>query len=446
MSIYEGRAKNHSVNNELENFINKLEKLIAENVDEEVLDHLNRLLEIAAYSKNVLAKLDDVLVPQSVLDNANGNLQNINGNLTNFENNPQIEQLAKANTRADELLINLQRTPQTSTIPNLIDLSEDTSRYPETYRQSISKIISEINKKKIELEEEIKRLSGSIDTQNSNLGDLKSIIDTQKGRLDTAISDFQKQFSEAEDRRRENFDNQTNQINGEFQKLQNNLNAKMNAFSDEKQKAVANALNEYSEKTKKAIDDFNNATESAIAEQENAGKETIGYLTKKREEAAQLLDAIGTIGFTSNYKEIASQEKETANFWRYVAIGFMALGILVVGTIIFHISSDKFDWKVALARVAVTITIFVPAFYAAKESSKHRQREMHNRKMELELASLGPYLELLPDKEKLDLKSKLTEKFFGQPSNPIAEKDVTVSANALFNLVEKIVTNLTKKQ
>jgi len=141
---------------------------------------------------------------------------------------------------------------------------------------------------------------------------------------------------------------------------------------------------------------------------------------------------------------IANQERVSANILRVVAIVFMIAGVVVIGTVVFNISKTGFDWKLILSRIGVTITILIPAFYAARESDKHRQREIKNRKMELELASIGPYLELLPDEKKIELKSALTEKLFGQPDT-LTEKGEIVNVNSLFNLLEKLLTNLTKR-
>lgn len=65
--------------------------------------------------------------------------------------------------------------------------------------------------------------------------------------------------------------------------------------------------------------------------------------------------------------------------------------------------------------------------------------------MELELASLGPFIELLPPDKKEDIRTKLTEKFFGQPE--ISEDDEgPVSSSALLKVIEKSLTLLVKNK
>lgn len=64
----------------------------------------------------------------------------------------------------------------------------------------------------------------------------------------------------------------------------------------------------------------------------------------------------------------------------------------------------------------------------ALESSKHREAATRNRKIELELASIEPFIEGLPDEEKVKLKSTLTAKYFGQKDEEKPNKDVLPAA------------------
>ena len=269
-------------------------------------------------------------------------------------------------------------------------------------------------------------------------------IENQKGRLDSAISQFQSQFSESEDRRKETFENQMNTRNENFQEFRQKIDIEINTFLEQKRQEVAETLNSFNEETKSNTEELKKTADALYRAHEKEAEDTIKFIEQKREEAKKLLDIIGNIGFTGNYNRIANQERVSANILRVVAIVFMIAGIVVIGTVVFNISKTGFDWKLILSRIGVTITILIPAFYAARESDKHRQREIKNRKMELELASIGPYLELLPDEKKIELKSSLTEKLFGQPDT-LVEKGEVVNVKSLFNLLEKLLTNLTKR-
>ena len=298
--------------------------------------------------------------------------------------------------------------------------------------------------KRDHLEKLIDEQSSRIDQFNSSLNQHNQTIENQKSRLDSAISQFQTQFSEAEDRRRESFENQMNTRNEEFQNFRQKIDSELNSFLDQKRQEVTQTITNFNEETKESVEDLKKTADALYKSHEKEAADTLKFLKQKREEAARLLGIIGNIGFTGNYNKIANQERRSANILRFLAIIFMIAGIFVIGTVVFNISKTGFDWKLVLSRIGVTITILIPAFYAARESDRHRQREIRNRKMELELASIGPYLELLPDEKKIELKSRLTEKLFGQPIEA-TEKADSINARSLFSLVEKILTNLTKK-
>lgn len=93
-------------------------------------------------------------------------------------------------------------------------------------------------------------------------------------------------------------------------------------------------------------------------------------------------------------------------------------------------------------RLATSVLLLVPAIYAAQESTKHRDRERANRKLQLELSAIDAYLELLPPEQRQLIKGKMTEKFFGLVETPPKEDEVT--KHALLDIVKTVVGNLTK--
>jgi hypothetical protein len=100
------------------------------------------------------------------------------------------------------------------------------------------------------------------------------------------------------------------------------------------------------------------------------------------------------------------------------------------------------DWETFLFRIGTALIIAVPAFYAANESSNHRNREKLIRKNFLELSAIDAYLVHLPEEERNKIKGELSEKFFGVPE--VHEKTESVSKKDLFSLLEKIVKDFTK--
>ncbi len=108
-------------------------------------------------------------------------------------------------------------------------------------------------------------------------------------------------------------------------------------------------------------------------------------------------------------------------------------------------SEGKYDWHIFLLRIIAVSFLIYPAQYAAKESTEHRKLENINRKIELDLAIINPFIELLNDSTKKQIKEKLVDRYFNinniSIENDIKNKDEYVP----FALVEKIMSLLGKK-
>ena len=81
-------------------------------------------------------------------------------------------------------------------------------------------------------------------------------------------------------------------------------------------------------------------------------------------------------------------------------------------------------WTKSIIRIVAAAALSYPATYAANESSKHRKQENYNRKIELELASINPFIEILAETKKQEIKEKLVEKYFGNINNIYDSKSI----------------------
>lgn len=172
---------------------------------------------------------------------------------------------------------------------------------------------------------------------------------------------------------------------------------------------------------------------------DEATKLLIDRLAVKEGEAKKLVNVIGNIGASGNYQQIADSHKKAANVWRWVAVGFMSIlsGILI--TTIWLASVDTFNWQLVLLRILSALVLSYPATYASRESSKHRKLENINRKAELELASINPFIENLDDQKKQVIKEKLAEKYFGNKDVSEDKSDGKSDDEVPLGVLERIV-------
>ncbi len=114
------------------------------------------------------------------------------------------------------------------------------------------------------------------------------------------------------------------------------------------------------------------------------------------------------------------------------------LSVIIILTLI-GVGSADYDWKMALVRILSALVLTYPATYAAQESAKHRKLENENRKAELELASINPFIEILDDEKKQLIKEKLVDKYFGN-NNGHADNDTgKENQTVFFKAVDKAV-------
>lgn len=147
----------------------------------------------------------------------------------------------------------------------------------------------------------------------------------------------------------------------------------------------------------------------------------IAQLEDQRAQAARIVQVVGNIGVTGNYQQIANAESTQANFWRWVTVAIFGVGIAVAGATFIKFWGQPFTaenaWAVVI-RLLYAITITAPAWYTARESARHRTNSDRARQTELELASIGPFIELMPEDKKVEIRQQLTPFYFGKGVDP----------------------------
>lgn len=143
----------------------------------------------------------------------------------------------------------------------------------------------------------------------------------------------------------------------------------------------------------------------------------IAALEDQRAKAARIVQVVGNIGVTGNYQQIANAEAAQANFWRWATVLVFGAGITVAGATFIKFWNQPFSvenvWSVVI-RLLYALAITAPALYTARESARHRTNADRARQTELELASIGPFIELMPEERKAAIREELTKVYFGK--------------------------------
>jgi len=380
------------------------------------LEELARLLKVLKIIEVKLSSLDPELFRYNSWGSFASWLDNTHNNVVQFNQNRNVGHLHNANNTLDEVLSIVRPASAAYSQDEIKALVEANAQFT----QAIVQELELVKKRSQELKAHFDALMTAITEAKSRLSEHDKVIQEQKTRLDQSIAAFQKQFSDAQEKRTKDFAEALKKSESE---------------SHQQSKQFDAVLKEDIARRQQKYDTF-----FETARKENDTQ--LEFLRKRQEEVNKIFGVIGTTAFAGNFKTTADTEASAANLWRWIALGLMAVMIVVGGYAFYFSIGHETDWRVFAFRLGTVIVLAVPAIYAANESSKHRERERLNRKVHLELASIDAYLVLLPEDQRNKIKGSLAEKFFGLPV--LQEKADELSQKDLFGVITAVVNNLTK--
>lgn len=212
--------------------------------------------------------------------------------------------------------------------------------------------------------------------------------------------------------------------------------------------AVANLQKQYelgeairNEKFQEVIEAAMAALLKSRSDADAANDKHLKALEGYKDEAARIVQVVGNIGITGNYQAIAKEEKKAADNWRLGTLLFFGIGVLIAVCTFFMYWGEPVS-KEMLSGVAVrmlyALAIAAPAWYTARESARHRTNADRAKQTELELASLGPFIELMPPEKKVEIRELLAKSYFGR-SVEEHRIESPMDSKALDDLLSKLV-------
>ena len=242
----------------------------------------------------------------------------------------------------------------------------------DTLNTDLTKTFEKLTLHRDMLNDELKRLSLIITEQDSRIEGMTTVIAAQKAEAESVNASLNRAYAESEASRK-----------SDFLKSLENIDSKFTAF--------------YIDSTDKA-------------------NELITKIDTKKSEAEQIVQVVGNIGATGNFQIIANRENTQANIWRLLTMGFFLVGVELALLTFLKFYEESFHPENSIAviiRLLFAAAITAPAWYTARESARHRSTSDRARQTELELASLGPFIELMPNENKISIREELTKKYFG---------------------------------
>ena len=349
-----------------------------------------------------------------------------------------IEESKRTITALQDAIHQLEEA-RVNTENNLQDTREAVERLSEHAGNILSSIEKEsqgrADKLRAEHEEWIK-------SQMARWSELQSQKDTT---FSNRLNEWNTNFSNAENARQEQFTKQQSDRSNEFSTWKSENRATVEKLISDWEQTLTQSHKEQS----KAADEFRKSQterfeglhkqishqaddllkqhhddfESARTTETENSEAHLSSIRGLEMEARNLVGLIGNTAVTGNYQKTANQEHKTADIMRYLSLGSIGVVGFLAILIVWNVSAIDFNWEVALFRLLVGLPFIGLAIYCARESSRHRSNEERNRRIELELTALEPYLYQLPPEKAKEIREKLTEKYFGNGGTELSKAE-----------------------
>ena len=412
------QLENHQIHDALRSAITPVEEIKSnpESLSPDAYERIDRISFVLTELQRRLGIIDPLLIPLGPLNNLRTPLSQISIHLSHFQSNGNEGYIQNAHNQLENILVHSSQIA----IPT-------TSNDMDAIRDAAIGLRRSVGQHLRHLEEEARNASSQLATLEESVSSLRTVVEQRTEEASSLLQNFQQQFESAEEARQERFSAKEEEFNNSTQTL---LEAKQEEWTE----IATNKQSEYDE----LYESISQKIDSLEAEFKYKANAILNEMKERLTEAKKVVGIITDTGMVGGYQRIANSEKKSALFWRSVA--FISLMVLVGFAIYLFVVSLQEGFVVSttvtLTRGFVAVAVGILAGYAAKQADKHERAQRLHRKMELELASIAPYLHEFPQDEARKIKTNLAMKMFAQQEtfSTKESKKTTQSAMALLEL------------
>jgi len=415
MSEWLKQFENHQIHDDIRAAITPAEeiKLSSEALPADTVERIDRVVFILSELQRRLSLTDPQLIPLQTLNNLHTPLERITTQLSNFQSNQAIAHIQNAHNQLESVLVYLCQIPNPRTIDDVDAIKEAVT----SLRRSAGQNMRHVG-------EEAQTALRNVQQLEQTVESLQSTVKQRNEEATTLLQNIEQQFEGDEKARQELFTAKEEERKVSSATL---LSEKQEEWSE----IVAAKQTEYDE----LYNTIHKKVENIETEFRNNTQAILDDMDERKKEAEKVVGVITDTGMVGGYQRIANQEKKSALFWRVGA--FISLLVLVGFAItLFFVTLSK-DFQVTptltLTRGFVALAVAILAGYAARQADKHERAQRKHRKMELELASIMPYLHEFPDEAAREIKTELAMKMFAQ-QEPITQKESRKTNHSIINL------------
>jgi uncharacterized integral membrane protein len=418
---------NHEVYTTLKEAIRLSSELRSkEGISLEYLEPLDETHYVLFMFESLLQKADPLLVSSRTLDNVNTNANNIIANLQEIQRNPSIGHL----NNVKSYTINIIDYVHQVYFPKNIDEIESVREATVSFRMSIGQHLRHVTN-------EIEDRSDQLNDLESQLVEVKQQFQSLQTRSENIISEFQRQFSEAEATRQRDYNTSISQRDQQFNNELESYNNKLSEFEDQLESDRA----QHQDKFNEYIEAFKIEQQKLVARSETFMSKLDEYQTA----AKKILGTITIDGHAAAYQNVANSARKTKYIWQ---VGTVILFLLLIISAVLNAFgvSNSFNWAQLAAKWSVTLAIGAAVAYTARQAARQDQVERENRNMELQMATIDPYLEIFSEDERKEIKKQLVDRIFTGYTVKEEQLNHQIASNSeLGKIIEGVIAAVIKK-
>lgn len=357
----------------------------------EAIEEFDHVIRAVMYTSSAVRQIDPALVPLSVFANIESIARNVEGEINAYVANRNNQHLKNANAHADALLLQAAQLPLRKSDDQLEILRESVT----SFRRSAGQYMASVEK-------DAERLRGDMNALQSAIHEARATVEAQKARLDNAIAEFQRQFSQSESERRAEASRFNEEMRAELSNLLERQRSALAEFTVNADKTVTLAIHQ-------ARDELSGVAELA----RSRAADLVSDIASLRDQAQDLLHVIGSTGMAGEFQKAASSAATRTVIWQVVA-GASLIGLIGFAIGGWVLSTDgSADWGAIGARIFVAVAFGFLAAFSSRQADRYHAAEVSARRSQLELSSIDPYLASLPIEMRHEVKRTLAERFFG---------------------------------
>ncbi|MDP9580215.1 UNVERIFIED_ORG: hypothetical protein J2X74_006107 [Bacillus sp. 1751] len=435
-----------------------LDGIDSTNLSTTALEMLERISSTFEFLKETLNKVDPWLVSTSTMNNINSPISQVLAEINAYNNDKNEQRLNNILSYLENLLVYLSQL----VVPKTSEDIEGVKSAVISFRKSVGQHLGYV-------ERDCTNTSAALTKNTEKLNDLTTSIESQKARIDSIINEFQNQFLQTQSQRNEEFTTFTKkgeqdligtlrEFQGTFEQQTLTQQESFDSLTEGFQEQIENQQQSFDSLTEgfqQRIKTQRESFDTLVADLKTNLQTELDQIKDMNQEAEKILGIMSMKGLAQGYQKIANSESQKAFVWNAISI-LSLVGILWFGYKFIILHEGAMSWTSLISRIVLTgvgITLFT---YCAKQATNHRNEERRNRKIELELASLDPYLkDLEPEKQK-EVKQALVDKYFGVelPTANVAQAPAqqqniieTITKNPqIMQLIAEKVSQVTTKQ